>query len=665
MMHALSALLLALPLVTSGGTPPATTPRVSGGAPPAITVLSNGPHLLSGGDALVELDRPARVTLNGRDVSASFATRPNGRVQGLVTGLRAGRNTLVAGGRRLTLTNHPSSGPIFAGPQVTPWFCLPGGCEPPVTAELLYRDAAGAFLPYDPAAPPSGLTTTTTDDGRTVPFVVRRETGAADRGVYQIAVLVDPAQPVEPWSIAQPWSHKVLYTYGGGCGVEHRQTTPGSVLQQAAALGRGFAVATSSLNTFQNNCNDVVSAEATMMVKEIITERHGPIRYTIGTGASAGSMQQHLITQNYPGLLDGILTGLTYEDHWTQVQHSLDCVTLDRYFKQVSPALWPTADARLPVWGSSPGNPDNQCGQKLALGLPTTEYVADSPEGCGPPGDWIYHAVTNPRGERCTIQDYNRAVFGVDRTGKAPRPVDNAGVPYGLAGLTAGTITPEQFADLNAKVGGLDIDGHWQPARTTGDPGALRTLYRTGRVTTGQGAANVPEIDVRANPQDTGFHPPFQSWSWRARIDRANGDHDGNVIWLSGFGAATPDPLTVMDAWLAAVTSDRSSAPLRAKIARHRPAEATDGCFLPTGKTDLTCGGTWRYHGNPRLAAGAPFTNDIQKCRLKPLRARDFPVSFTPAQWTLLRQAFPAGICDWTEPGIGQEPLKGTWLDFG
>ena len=40
--------------------------------------------------------------------------------------------------------------------------------------------------------------------------------------------------------------------------------------------------------------------------------------------------------------------------------------------------------------------------------------------------------------------------------GFAGLPVDNVGVQYGLAALRAGTISPAQFVDLNAKLGGVD-----------------------------------------------------------------------------------------------------------------------------------------------------------------------------------------------------------------
>ena len=44
-----------------------------------------------------------------------------------------------------------------------------------------------------------------------------------------------------------------------------------------------------------------------MMVKERFIERFGVPDHTIGWGASGGSVQQHLIAQNYPGLLDGTI----------------------------------------------------------------------------------------------------------------------------------------------------------------------------------------------------------------------------------------------------------------------------------------------------------------------------------------------------------------------
>ena len=100
--------------------------------PLRIDVLSNRADLISGGDALVEVERPAgagvRVDVDGRDVSGAFHARGEDRLVGLVEDLAVGANEVTAeladGTRaRLTITNHPIGGPIFTGPQVQPWVC--------------------------------------------------------------------------------------------------------------------------------------------------------------------------------------------------------------------------------------------------------------------------------------------------------------------------------------------------------------------------------------------------------------------------------------------------------------------------------------------------------------------------------------------------------------
>ena len=398
---------------------------------------------------------------------------------------------------------------------------------------------------------------------------------------------------MSPWT-EQPWNHKYVNTFGGACGVNYQQPTVGNVLsgQNVSLIGRGFAVGTSSLNTYGNQCNDIVSAEALMMTKEILTERHGQIRYTIGNGASAGTMQQHLIVEGYPGLLDGITTSLLYEDHWYQVVSSFDCILLWRYFglpngllglpNNPNP-LFLTPAERQKVWGSNPAGPDNMCGTKINFTV--VELIADSPFGCSGPVEpplWRWNAVTNPTGTRCTIQDYQKALFGLGPDGKAPSPIDNVGVQYGLKALRAGTLTTAQFVDANARIGGLDIDGVWQPHRTAGNVGALETLYRSGRIVSGRGTASVAEIEVRSNITDTGFHPPFHSFTYRARLDRTNGNHDTHVIWVPN-GGQSPDQILTVDEWLAGVEADTER---RYAVCQARPAQAGRGgrCVLPRGR---------------------------------------------------------------------------------
>lgn len=678
-----------------------------GGGVREISVLSNRADLISGGDALVSVDlianpRTIRVQLNGDDITDAFAIRPNGRYEGLVTGLVEGKNILRVRpangvGRWIEITNHPIGGSVFSGEQIQPWLCrtqLQGGTTPALgpsvddkcnaaapVVEHFYRTLTNTWAAYNPDSPPApdAVAQTTTDQGKTVPFIIQRVTGTANRGIYQVAVLVDPTKPITPWSTEQPWNRKYVNTFGGACSVNYQQPTVGDV-RDATRLGLGFAVGTSSLNTYANSCSDVISAEALMMTKEIITERWGPIVYTIGDGGSAGTMQQHMISNAYPGLLNGLMTSLLYEDHWFQVVDSFDCLLLSRYFGLGgAPAGWggggnplfSTAALRQLVYGTNPSNPDAKCSQKIFF--TATELIADSPIGCaGPPNTppWRWHALTNPTGTRCTIQDYMKYVFGVGPDNKAPRPIDNVGLQYGLQNLLNGTLSKERFVDVNWRIGGMDIDGVWQPQRTEADLGALATLYRTGRIADGSGSASVAEIDARTNPTDVGFHPPFHSWSWRARIDRTLGNHDNNVIWVSR-GGAVPNQFDAMRSWLDAVYSDPSDDPLPAKIARNKPANVKDQCYASDAQggpqDDLFCTGTpaqWQYYSHMRWVAGWPMELDTFKCQLKPLTRMDYvPLDFTDEEWAKLNQAFPTGVCDFSKPAVAHQPTI-PWITF-
>src|SRR3954453_19836563 len=94
--------------------------------PPSIEVLSNRADLISAGGSLVAIGLPAgaasaRGTLGSRDVSGAFARRPNGRYEGLVTGLALGDNGLTArvrsgagAGAKVTIVDHPNGGPVFS-----------------------------------------------------------------------------------------------------------------------------------------------------------------------------------------------------------------------------------------------------------------------------------------------------------------------------------------------------------------------------------------------------------------------------------------------------------------------------------------------------------------------------------------------------------------------
>jgi hypothetical protein len=695
-----------------------------------ILVLGNRADLISGGDALVEVllppgADPSRLRMvlatdqGSRDVSEAFARRANGRVLGLLEELPVGRNLLSAkvagpqGGAatdRITITNHPNGGPVFSGPQVAPWVCttdanglgpaLDPQCNAQPTHQFFYRRTSGAFAPYDPATPPTDVATTTTDQGVTVPYVFREETGTQNRGIYRIAVLFDPARPWTAWDAQNGWNHKLFYPFGANCNTYHNQGLAQNV-QIDRALSRGFMVATSSLNVLGSNCNSVVSAESVMMLKEHIGERYGEIRYTFAQGGSGGSIQQHEIANAYPGLLDGIQPNASYEDMLSGALVEVDdCHLMRRVFTTTSPTPWadrtqqaaaqgnaapvnPTDLTACEAWDRSFGDFQNPAFSQPSPPLPPFLQSCYPTPLTAEQQAQLYHPTTNPAGCRSTFQDFAVAIFGqrprsawtaAERAagfGFAKSPFDNVGVQYGLQALNAGTITPEQFVDLNENIGGLDIDHAFQPRRTVADSGAVRAAYRSGLANDAAQLDDVAIIDLRANNNLNDIHTAFHSYTLRERLRNANGHAGNQVIWtFPGPGIAPPGPIAdeaflLMDRWLAAVESDASAAPRSVKILRHKPVDAVDACFIGGVKvTDRNvCRATFPHYADPRIAAGAPMSNDMLKCRLKPLNPRHYTVAFTAEQWSRLRATFPHGVCDYSKPGVERVPSI-PWLTY-
>lgn len=672
-----------------------------------VRVLSNRADLVSGGDALVEVVLPSgtdpenvRVDVDGRDMTSIFGLRPNGRFMGLVTGLKEGENVLTARASRasdatLTITNHAIGGPVFSGPQVQPWICETEAsglgpaqdeqCNAPTKVEYFYKSTdptTSGFRSYDPDNPSSDVATTLTDQGVTAPFIVRRETGTANRGIYQIALLYDPKRSFVPWEPQAGWNHKVHYVLGESARPQHRQGTPRPVLggsyplaavngnvEAEYALSRGWAVATASLNVQGQNTNFVTSAESVMMVKERIVEQFGEIRYTVGYGCSGGGIQQHLIAGAYPGLLDGLLPSCSFPDLLMTNHEATDCSLLQRVYRSASPQLWTVEAQQAAVNGHADIGP---CAAWIDV-FGFDKVWLDPRIGClgdEKPG-WMYDPTTNPRGTRCTLQDYQVALFGRRSSdGFANRPFDNVGVQYGLRALESGLITAEQFVDVNEKAGGYDIDMNWQPERSTADPFALDAAYRTGAVTQGEQLAKVPIIDLRAT-SNSEVHTDFQSYATRARLDQANGHHDNQIVWTSAGATFIADEQSIhqafllMDRWLTAIEADESTDSLESKVRRNRPAQAVDACWIAGRKiTDqATCRATFPYFGNPRTASGAQLADDVLKCQLEPLSRSEYDATFTDEQWARLQVTFPTGVCDYTRPSIGHQPSL-PWLTY-
>ncbi|MFB3103955.1 MAG: DUF6351 family protein, partial [Pseudomonadales bacterium] len=144
---------------------------------------------------------------------------------------------------------------------------------------------------------------------RLLPFVVRVERGTINRFIYAIAVLADPSKPLNQVS-SEFWNGKLIYYFRGGVGIGKRQ---GAVRASTATrrripeLAAGYAVAFSSGTRTSVHYNVWLAANTAAMVKRQFVSLYGEPEYTVGIGESGGAVQQLLIAQNEPGLLDALV----------------------------------------------------------------------------------------------------------------------------------------------------------------------------------------------------------------------------------------------------------------------------------------------------------------------------------------------------------------------
>jgi hypothetical protein len=670
-----------------------------------VNVLSSSPQLVTGDDALVELellkDKPAEslaVTIDGRNVTAAFARNPtNGRMLGRVTGLKEGANELVAKygdySAKLALTAYPITGPAISGPHEEPFVCGyatftrmggqalksldDGKCSVETRVDYYYRTTGGANTRFEPASITAypGNMAYLTINGKQVPYVVRLESGTINRGLYQSAILHDVLNEPAPSPTTPPasWNGTLLYPLGGGCqGGWFQQGNDFATLINPTYQSRGYAVTTSTLNVFGTNCNDQLSSETIAMVKERFIENFGLPKYTIGTGGSGGSYQSHQTSDNYPGLFDGVVVSQVFADVTSSTIFKLhDSRVLNNYFNDpaTTPLAYTVAEKQAISGYLQIGNIANMSGSAGRLD-PLVSFPA------GMPADKRYNPATNPTGARATVFDHTVNVYGkTEAEGFALRPIDNVGIQYGLQALNEGKLGIDKFLDLNERVGGVDRDMKRTARRTVGDLEALRRAYQSGRIVHGgAGLASTAVIDLRDyNDGSVGgdIHTKIHSFSMRERLRRANGNIDNHVMWTMGGGTAAA--FDQMDVWLTAVKADTSNRTTARKIAANRPADLQDACWNAglkyteeqTAFGASACNAFYPAGTTPRMAAGGPLTDDIAKCQLKPLNPSEYSVVFDPTQWARLKAAFPDGVCDWTKPGVGQQALTGTWLSFG
>jgi len=688
-----AALALAAASCSGGGSdagtgPTSTTSRSSGGPSPTvpegdedpvadvtrIEVLSSQPDRISGDDARIRITPSSEgsastlaVDLDGTDVTGSF-TNVDGHLEGVLRGLVEGTNSLTVTGDgepvTLRLRAWPRQGPMISGPQTPLPACAtqanglggPGAdcaADPVVTFRYVRADGTVAELD-DPAALPDGAARVEVD-GEELPALVRVERGVVNRSAYETAVLVrgpvaDPQAPVPA-----AWNRTLVYRFEDGCGATYGQGRLRGSPLDGALLAAGYAVATATFNDGQVTCNDVVSTETAMMVKERFVESVGVPDRTIGRGRGLGGGQAHLITQNYPDLLDGVVTVDGFPDVTSFANEIADCLLLDTWFAGGGSGLTPAQRQAVTGYGSP---------RTCAVIADRYGTPFDPTSGCDPAvpaGDRYSRA--NPGGLRCTPQDIGIVPHGIDpATGWGVRPLDNVGVQYGLQALADGTISMPEFLDLNERIGGLGVDGALTGERMEVSEDLLQRLYETGRISEGTGDQDeVPVIDlVRAEPGDRGEPGDLhRAIAYRLRVERVARARAPQQIWLlrDVDDADQLQAIEAVDGWLRdrEARGERGSTvvPDEAVSRCERadgPAARGEDVFDAVGSACLPTDPA----GDPRLAAGAHRTGDVIKCQLKPIDPYDYPSPPSPDELERLHRIFPTGVCDWSAPGAGQ-----------
>src|SRR5690554_6805722 len=238
----------------------------------SISSLSGPPEYASGGKVRLQIRGPAASQLEqvltmgssgiSRNLAGEFELTGPGVFEGVLRGLPEGstivRATLGGSSVSMVVTNHPQTGPMFAGPKQEVFLCateshraaaqlgevLDADCSMETRVDFLYMSLdSGELEAYEPGiTPASDVALTTTLEGSLVPYIVRWERGTINRFIYSIAMLSPASQdPFNPDLSA--WNGRAIYQFQGGVGIGHYQGSPSfSNMMSQPGLADGYAI---------------------------------------------------------------------------------------------------------------------------------------------------------------------------------------------------------------------------------------------------------------------------------------------------------------------------------------------------------------------------------------------------------------------------------------
>ena len=611
---------------------------------------------------------------------------------------------------------------------------------------VYYSQLAGDFLPLtNPQNVPPDVATLTIND-KEINFVVRLERGTINRFIYSIAMLAPFAESLEkPDKLNNSaWNKKLVYKFQGGVGIGHWQgdfSLNKSHALHYESLKRGYAVAYSTGTKTATQYNLKLAEETALMVKRHFQATYGKPKYTVGIGRSGGAIQQYVIGQNNRHIIDAAIPGFSYPDMVTQITHIADCEPMERYFDQKyvldNTSRWGNWEERslieglvtsniarqkpwslLNIFAPFPGS--SECVNGWRNSIPLTMNPAWAPqENFEALALYRYPAEVIANIKWTHWNDLGN-IYPQNEQGFAPNTWDNVGVQYGLDALLKGDISKQEFLEINACMGGWKqpqdmVTGNfpWDPdanpasldpwnqinmklnplckfgmpaPRTEGNIAAMNAAYQSGHVFSGK--LKIPVIDIRWYLEPIlDMHHTVGSFSARARMVKARGHADNQVIWVYECGDLDPvnldeaclsDPigkaLDTIDLWLGNIKAKPAD-----RVVGNKPGDAVDGCFFADGRPVYTGDNAWdgvlddspagicskhfKVYPTSRMVAGGNVSDDVFKCDLKPLATAlsdgtYADVTFQPDEMANLNAIFPTGVCDYSKPGLGKPSDK-------
>lgn len=542
-------------------------------------------------------------------------------------------------------------------------------------------------------------------------LLVRVESGTINRFVYVLMIPTTRNDSRDNPDMSR-WNGKAVYHFKGavGIGFQQGQARFQRLLRDMnTALEQGFAVLYSTGTETDFHYNAWLQEDTALRVKRQFSSRYGTPEYTIGFGDSGGGLQQYLMAQNHPGLIDGGVAIIAYPDMITQVTYGLDCELLEYYFDHLAPdkAFWQDPEHRSWIEGLSftRETQTNEIDEIYAL----TRYLnlSKPPERQGGTEcnrNWrgISANANNPhfsthyyrysdavnQGNFWNHWQDNRDFYGTDGEGRGQVPSSNVGVQYGLNAWKNGRISAEQFLDINQKVGSWKAQPEMQQERLwlasndtnllrfspygqhnmthqgermdyaprlQGSLSASQGAWRSGNVY--QGHIGIPIIDVRPY-QD---HKPDMHHSWsavstRTRILKQQGDNRYQTIWMSDSRyRARWDAFQAMVQWL----DDKAARKLEDT---HIPDYAQDRCLDHTGAVmhqgDTVWNGDWNHQPAGACTQAMPFFQSSRQ-----VAGEDAAADHLLCQLISVDQAIDSGIYAPLDVTSHKEALLKTFPD--